>query len=104
MSEWLKSMVGFVLIASVTMQMLPNQKYEQYVRLFTGFLLIILVLRPILKMGSVDVYLEKKMAEFVKEQEEIEEKAAKKGMEFYENVTNTVEIPEITRVEVSVDD
>lgn len=111
MSEWLKSMVGFMLLVSVTMQMLPNQKYEQYVRLFTGFLMIIIVLQPILKIRSSNTYLENKVREFVQEQSDLEEKISKEGMSFQEktlklseDITELVEIPEITRVEVLVGD
>ena len=111
MSEWLKSFVAFMLMVSVAMQMLPNQKYEQYVRLFTGFLLVILVLQPVLKIGSADVYLEKKILEFVQEQEKIEKEIRKEGTEFqmeseqlHKNVTDFVEIQKIPRVEVATDD
>lgn len=111
MSEWLKSLVGYLLLVSVTMQMLPNQKYEQYVRLFTGFLMIIIVLQPLLKIRSADAYLEYKIQEFVQEQSDLEEKISKEGLMFqeeglsvYEDTTELVEIPEISRVEVRVDD
>lgn len=72
MSEWIKSLVGYMLIVSVATQMMPNQKYEQYVKLFTGFLLIVLILQPILKIGSADLFLEDKITQFVQEQEELE--------------------------------
>lgn len=111
MSEWLKSLVAFVLFSSVTMQMIPNQKYEQYVKLFTGFLMIIIILHPILKIRSADAYLERKIQQFVREQNGLEEKISEEGMHFqeeslrlYEDMTELVEIPEITRVEVQVDD
>ena len=111
MSEWLKSLVGFMLLVSVTTQMLPNQKYEQYVRLFTGFLMIIILLQPILKIRSADTYLENKIQEFVQAQSTLEERIRKEGLEFqteslslYEDMTEPVEIPEINRVEVMVDD
>lgn len=73
MTEWMKSFVGYLLIASVAAQMLPGQKYDKYVRMFFGFLMIILVLQPVLKIGSADSYLEQKVSEFVKEQEVLEE-------------------------------
>ena len=48
MNDWIKTLVGYLLIVSVVTQMMPNRKYEQYVKLFTGFLLIILILQPVL--------------------------------------------------------
>ena len=47
MNDWIKNLVGYLLIVSVVTQMMPNGKYEQYVKLFTGFLLIILILQQI---------------------------------------------------------
>ena len=111
MSEWMKSLVGFLLLVSVTMQLLPNQKYEQYVRLFTGFLLIILVLKPVMTIRSADAFLEQKIWQFVQEQTELEEKISREGLRFlekspdiHENETELIEIPKISRVEVLEDD
>lgn len=72
MNDWMKSLVGYMLIVSVVTQMLPNKKYEQYVKLFTGFLLMILVLKPVLEIKSANTFLESKIEEFVQEQEEQE--------------------------------
>ena len=69
MSEWMKCIVGYLLIVSVSMQMLPNKKYEQYVRLFTGLVILVMFLKPILKMGAVGTFFENRMLEFVQEQE-----------------------------------
>ena len=107
MNGWLKNLAGFILFGSVTMQMLPNQKYEQYVKLFTGFLMIIIVLQPILKIRSSDIYLEDKIRNFIQEQSDLEQKIGREGMVFQEetlkiseDTTELVEIPEITKVEV----
>ena len=111
MSEWLKSMVGYMLIVSVTMQMLPDKKYEQYVKLFTGFLLIVLVLQPLLKIGSASTFLENKISEFVQEQERLEQEIAKESQVFQKQTeklrgetSERIEIEQIEQVEVSVDD
>lgn len=73
MSEWMRSFVGYLLLAGLAIQMLPGKKYEQYVRLFLGFLLIVLVLQPILKIGSANVLLQEKLNGLLQEQELIEE-------------------------------
>lgn len=110
MSQWLKSLVGYLLIVSVTMQMLPNKKYEQYVKLFTGFLLIILLFQPILRIGSASVFLENKIRKFVEEQEVLEQEIGKKSKEFQEKslsseqeVQEEIEIVPIEQVEVNLD-
>lgn len=111
MSQWLKSLVGYLLIVSVTIQMLPNKKYEQYVKLFTGFLLIILLLRPVLKIGSASSFLENKIQEFVEEQEMLENEIIKKSEEFQkknsskeQELSEKIEIAPIEQVEVILDD
>ena len=72
MNEWLKHLVGYLMVVSIGMQMLPDKKYEEYVRLFTGFLLIVIILQPILKIRSSDRYLEEQIQQFVEEQERME--------------------------------
>lgn len=113
MSGWLKSLVGYMMIVSVAMQMIPNQKYEQYVRLFTGFLLIVLVLQPILKIGSADSFLEQQISEFVQQQDRLEEEIGAQGETFrlksekmQENNEESIKIQQIeqVRVEVTMDD
>lgn len=111
MSGWLKSLVGYLLIVSVTMQMLPDKKYEQYVRLFTGFLLIVLVLQPVLKIGSANSFLENKISEFVQEQEKLEavigkEKQAfqNRSVEMQQEPFEKIEIQPVEPVEVVIGD
>ncbi len=111
MSGWLKSLVGYMLIVSVVMQMLPNEKYERYVKLFTGFLLIIFILQPVLKIGSVDSYLADKIAGFVQEQELLEENIGEMGELFeqesekmQEQPSDRIEIQPVKAVEVVIDD
>lgn len=113
MNEWLRNLIGYIFAVSIGLQMLPNQKYEQYVRLFTGLLLILLVLQPVLKIGSVDVFLEKKITQFVQEQELLEQEIMEYTNTFSdesgykeENMIEDIEVRTIEeiRVEVTVDD
>lgn len=97
MSQWMKSMVGYLLIVSVTMQLLPHKKYEQYVKLFTGFLMLILLLQPLLKIGSADVFLEKQISAFMQEQERLEEKIGKETDRFQKEVESQEEIEGIEK-------
>lgn len=113
MSVWLKSMIGYLLIASIVMQMMPDKKYEDYIKLFTGFLFWVMVLQPIFKIGSVDTFLENKILEFVQEQEELDvqigiqsEKFQQKSEEMQIEDQEKRNIKEIEKVhvEVSTDD
>lgn len=109
MNEWIKSFVGYVLIISVAMQMVPNPKYEQYVRLFAGFLLLVLLIQPILKIGSVDAYLEEQITEVIAEQERLEAEIVMQSKKFesesqrmQEGDLKEIYIQQIESVEVEV--
>ena len=113
MNEWVKSLVGYFLIVSVVTQMMPSQKYEQYIKLFTGFLLIVLFLQPVLKIRSANVFLEGKINEFVQEQEKLEEQIGiqseefqKKSEQIQQESQDVIGIEEIkiADVEVNLDD
>ena len=109
MNEWIKSFVGCLLMISVAMQMLPNSKYEQYVKLFTGLLMLVLLIQPILKIDSMDSYLEGKIEEAMEAQERLEEEIMvqsevfkAQSQEMRLNDAQKIDIPEIERVEVEV--
>lgn len=111
MNEWLRSLVGYMLIVSVALQMLPKAKYEQYLRLFTGIILLILMLQPFLKIGGSDRFLENKIAEYVRELEDLEERIFLEGEKFQnkrekteEEEAKSIEVEEILKVEVNLDD
>ena len=44
---WIRNLTGFFLFMSVIDNLLPNKKYGRYVRLFSGMILILLVLQPL---------------------------------------------------------
>ena len=99
MNEWLKNLVSYLLVVSIGMQMLPNKKYEEYVRLFTGFLLIVILLQPILKIRSSDHLIEERINQFVEEQELLETSAFEREEEMM-----WVEQIEEIQVEVRLND
>ena len=109
MNEWIKSFVGCLLMISVAMQMLPNSKYEQYVKLFTGLLMLVLLIQPVLKIGDMDSYLEGKIEEAMETQERLEKEIVvqseifeSKSREIRLNDAQEIDIPQIERVEVEV--
>lgn len=44
---WIRNLTGFFLFMSVIDNLLPNKKYGKYIRLFSGMILILLVLQPL---------------------------------------------------------
>ncbi len=108
MNAWLMTLVGYMLIVSIGTQMLPNQKYEQYLRLFAGFLLLVIVLQPLLKIRSADQFLEERMMEFVHEQEAAEEQIFQEREVFLESLeeqdSENVEVEVIPEVKIEIGD
>ena len=107
MNGWMKTIIGYLLLVNIAMQMIPNKKYEQYVRLFTGFLLMVLMLQPVLKIRSADDFLEKQITALVQEQEAVEVQIKKECEQFQEEswqgeaaVSESVENVTIEPVEV----
>ena len=99
MSEWLKGLVGYCMITSIIMQMIPNGKYEPYIRLFTGFLLILLILQPVLKIRDADGFLDRQIEAFLGEQEKIE-KDIKMQSQFFREQSNGMEIFKMQTIEI----
>ena len=46
-SEWAGSILSFLILITVIRGILPSKKYEPYLRLFSGLMLILLVLQPV---------------------------------------------------------
>lgn len=98
MNDWLGNFAGCMLAVGVAVRMVPDGKYEQYIRLFAGLLMILIVLEPLFRIGSMDLEMEKKVERFLAEQEKIGEKFLEERQEIEEVVIDGV------RVEVTVDD
>lgn len=47
--EWVKNIVYFYIFITVINHVLPHKKYEKFIRLFSGLILILLVISPITK-------------------------------------------------------
>lgn len=45
--DWIKDIAVFMLLVSVIVNLLPKNHYEKYVRLFTGMVMIILLIKPL---------------------------------------------------------
>ncbi len=44
---WVKTIVVYVILVSAVMNLLPDNQYKKYVQLFTGLLLILIVMEPV---------------------------------------------------------
>lgn len=52
--SWIKGIAFYIILVTTVMYVLPNQKYQKYLRFFTGIVMILLVINPILKVLKQD--------------------------------------------------
>lgn len=52
--DWMKNLVFYFIIVSMIMNVLPDSKYQKYIRFFLGMVLIVLVINPVLKVFHLD--------------------------------------------------
>ncbi|WP_339146745.1 MULTISPECIES: stage III sporulation protein AF [unclassified Sutcliffiella] len=55
LTEWITSIILFILLATVVEMLLPNSSMQKYTKLVIGLLLIVVILTPILKLLSTDL-------------------------------------------------
>lgn len=55
--SWMKNTAFYLVIMTAVLEVLPGNTYKKYVRFFTGLVLILIVLSPVLKWtGTVDTF------------------------------------------------
>lgn len=52
--EWVRSLVFYLILMTMILNLLPNKKYEKYLRLFTGIIFILLVFGPFADLSGVE--------------------------------------------------
>ncbi|MBD5136178.1 MAG: stage III sporulation protein AF [Lachnospiraceae bacterium] len=55
LSDYIKEILGFIVISRLIVNVLPDNKNVKYVKLFTGLVLTLLLISPILKLGRIDI-------------------------------------------------
>ena len=54
-TNWIKDIAFYVILMTLLLGILPNNSYKKYVRLFSGVILVLLVISPLAKILQVDV-------------------------------------------------
>lgn len=73
--EWIRSIAFYMVLVTAVIQVLPNHTYKKYIRFFTGMILILLLMTPILKMFDMETFQEVFTDEtYQQEMERIKEK------------------------------
>lgn len=56
-NSWLKSIVIYSLLATIITNILPNDSYKKYTKIFIGMVLIIVIIKPFSNLINMDNYL-----------------------------------------------
>lgn len=51
---WVRGLVFYLILMTMVLNLLPDKKYEKYLRLFTGMIFIMLVFRPFMDLGGLE--------------------------------------------------
>lgn len=52
--EWIRNVAFYMVLVTVMVQILPDNTYKKYIRFFTGMILIMLLMTPILKIFNME--------------------------------------------------
>ncbi|WP_461810207.1 stage III sporulation protein AF [Faecalimonas sp.] len=52
--EWIRNVAFYLVIITAVIQILPNDTYKKYIHFFTGLVLILLLMTPILKILGME--------------------------------------------------
>lgn len=52
--EWIRNLVCYLIFMIMILNLLPDRKYEKYLRLFAGMVFLLLVLGPFAQVGGVE--------------------------------------------------
>lgn len=52
--DWIGSLVFYLILMTMILSLLPNKKYEKYLRLFTGMIFILLVFGPFADLSGLE--------------------------------------------------
>ena len=73
--EWIRNIAFYLVLVTALLHIVPESGYQKYIRFFTGLILILLVLSPVLKLFGMEGQLRElyQSQEYLKELEQMEE-------------------------------
>jgi len=52
--EWMQNIAFYLILMTAAIQVIPDNSYKKYIRFFTGLILMVLLLSPVLKLFKVE--------------------------------------------------
>lgn len=92
--EWLQNLAFYLVLVTAIFHMIPEMGYKKYIQFFTGLILIILLVSPVLQVLGTEITLE----DFYQEMEyetEVEQKLKEWHKEQIKENNSEIEVEEI---------
>lgn len=99
--QWIKNIAFYMILITAVMNLIPNNNYKKYINLFTGIVMIILVISPISKLLGASTRLDSNFIKNIYNQEiinlkvdayQISDTSSSKLLEEYKNeISNQIE-------------
>ena len=67
--QWLQDLAVYLILVSAILQALPQESYQKYIRCFSGLVLIILLMTPLLRLTDMEDSFRSRVQEQNMEQE-----------------------------------
>lgn len=67
--QWIKNIAFYIILVTAIMNVIPNNNYKKYINLYTGIIMIILVLAPISRLLGVNTRLDTNFVKNIYNQE-----------------------------------
>lgn len=55
--EWIQNIAFYLVLVTAVLHAVPDKAYKKYVRFFTGLVLILMIVTPVLKLFGTDIKL-----------------------------------------------
>lgn len=52
--EWVRGIAYYMVLVTVIMQMAAAESYRKYIRLFTGIILVLMILAPVMRIFGIN--------------------------------------------------
>ena len=97
MSGYIKNICYYVIISTILFNIFPSEKYMKYIKLFSGFILVLIIISPITGILKKDGDISRFFSEYVDSMnecnleeniEDYQEKIINRAMENYDGSNN----------------
>lgn len=52
--QWIRNLAFYLVLATAVLQVIPGSDYKKYIRFFTGLVLVIMMMTPVLKLFGME--------------------------------------------------